>query len=588
MKLIEQAVAAHRAGRLGEAEALYRQVLAGNKRDFDALHMLSIIHAQRRDFVEAEKLLRNALAVDDRVPPALHNFGNVLSMLKRYDEAVAVYDRALQLMPTYAPVYSDRGNAKRGLGRPDAALPDYTKALELNPNDPATLGNLAQALMDLARHDEAADMLRRALAVSPNHPTALKLMGRLAFERGDLTGAVEQLQRAIALKPDQPDAYLVMGNALRDLGRLDEARQAYAKAIEVDPANAPAYLGLSEITPFAAGDGRLKAMEGLATKATGLSRPDRMMLDFALAKAYADLADHERSFRHMRAANAAKRATINYDEKAVLASFDQIEQVFSPELIAEKSDGGDPSNRPIFIIGMPRSGMTLIEQMLASHPAVHGGGELTTFSEATAARVGTTTPFPDFVPILDRAALTTIGANYVNRTKALEPDKERVTDKLALNFLFAGLIHLALPNAVIIHCRRDPIDTCLSVYSRLFRPNEYNYAYHLGELGRYFMRYERLMEHWARVLPQGRMLEVRYEDVVADLEGQSRRILDHCRLPWDERVLAFHRTERPVPVASAAQVRTPLYHSAVGRWRGYEKYLGPLLAELQPAEATAR
>jgi hypothetical protein len=210
--------------------------------------------------------------------------------------------------------------------------------------------------------------------------------------------------------------------------------------------------------------------------------------------------------------------------------------------------------------------------MLTSHPAVHGGGELLSFNEAAAAVAGTT-PYPDFVPGLDHAALGRIGADYVRRVGALAADKERIADKLPLNFVFAGLIHLALPNAVIIHAMRDPIDTCVSIYSKLFRPGEHGYAYHLGEVGRYFLRYQRLMEHWRKVLPQARMLDVRYEDMVADLEGQSRRILDHCGLPWDERVLAFQQAERPV-------------QAAVGHWRDYEKWLGPLLAELQPAAAS--
>ena len=268
-----------------------------------------------------------------------------------------------------------------------------------------------------------------------------------------------------------------------------------------------------------------------------------MQLDFALGKAYADLKDHARSFKHLLAGNAAKRATIAYDEHAAFALFDRIEATFTRELIDDKIGGGDPSAMPIFVIGMPRSGTTLVEQIIASHPAVHGAGELQTFNEVVLAvrgPDGNALPYPDFVPALDAPALQRIGAAYVAEVRKLAPSSERVTDKMPSNYYFAGLISLALPNAKIIHTIRDPVDTCISCFSKLFSA-EQNHTYDLGELGRYYRRYEQLMAHWHRVLPAGRILDVRYEDVVADLESQARRIIAHCGLPWDRRCLPFHR-----------------------------------------------
>ena len=248
-----------------------------------------------------------------------------------------------------------------------------------------------------------------------------------------------------------------------------------------------------------------------------------MQLDFALGKAYADLKDHPRSFARLRAGNAAKRTTISYDETAALALFDRIEAVFTRGLIRAKSGGGDPSPMPIFVIGMPRSGTTLVEQILASHPAVHGAGELQDAQRSRlAGRSGKPAPYPEFVPALDAASLRAIGARYVAAVRKLAPDGERVTDKMPSNYYFAGLIHLALPNAKIIHSVRDPVDTCMSCFSKLFSAEQIH-TYDLGELGRYYKRYERLMAHWRRVLPAGRILDVRYEEVVADLETQARR-----------------------------------------------------------------
>jgi hypothetical protein len=335
----------------------------------------------------------------------------------------------------------------------------------------------------------------------------------------------------------------------------------------------------------------LKAMEELRAGSAPLSDTDRLQLDFAQAKAYADLKDHKRSFERLLSGNALKRAKIHYDEAAALGLFDRIEAVFSAKLLREKEKpgGGDPSSVPIFVLGMPRSGTTLVEQILASHPQVHGAGELKTFNDVVLevrGPGGQTIPYPDFVPGLDARALGQIGARYLAEIKKLAPDAPHITDKMPSNYYFAGLIHLALPHARIVHTVRDPVDTCISCFSKLFTA-EQNHTYDLAELGRYHRRYQKLMEHWRRVLPPGRILDVRYEEVVGDLEGQARRILAHCGLPWDARCLSFHATDRPVRTASASQVRQPIYNSAVGRWRVYEEFLGPLLAALGPGGTAA-
>jgi hypothetical protein len=235
---------------------------------------------------------------------------------------------------------------------------------------------------------------------------------------------------------------------------------------------------------------------------------------------------------------------------------------------------------------MPRSGTTLIEQIIASHPLVHGAGELQTFNDViltVRGPDGNPLRYPDFMPALDAAALRQIGARYVADVRKLAPSGERVTDKMPSNYYFAGFIHLALPNAKIIHSIRNPVDTCISCFSKLFTA-EQNHTYDLAELGRYYKRYETLMSHWRRVLPAKTILDIRYEDVVADLEKQARRIIDYCGLPWDDRCLSFHETDRPVRTASATQVRQPIYKSAVGRWRVYEGPLEPLLRGLGIAE----
>jgi tetratricopeptide (TPR) repeat protein len=604
------------SGRPDRAAEEARRALALNPDYPGALNNLGIALYEQEQYEEALRCYDRAVALDASFTDAHSNRGNALRALRRLPEAEASYRRALELNPRFAQAWNNLGTTLRELKRPQDAEEVYRKALAENPNDPDTLDNLALAVKDLDRTDEAIGLLQRALTIEMRAPKlhlhlgsmlldrgrvdeaagvleralalngddhdAINLMGRIAFERGALDEALAQYRRALALKRDLPDAWNNMGNVLKELGRLDEARAAFLEALVLDPKNAGVYVNLADSKTFTPDDPHLAAMQALERE-DNLSPTERMQLDFALGKAYADLKEHGRSFEYLVQANAGKRAQIAYDEAATLGLFDRIEQTFTPALLARKTRDGDPSRLPIFVIGMPRSGTTLVEQILASHPQVHGAGELRAMNDIadTVAGVGAVRiPYPEFVPALDAAATRAVGARYVAALRKLAPGARRVTDKMPSNFFFAGLIHLALPNAPIIHTVRDPVDTCVSCFSKLFTA-EQNHTYDLAELGRYHRRYQRLMAHWHRVLPAGRILDVRYEDVVADLEGAARRIIAHCGLDWDARCLDFHRTERPVRTASATQVRQPIYTSAVGRARVYGRYLGPLLAELE-------
>jgi tetratricopeptide (TPR) repeat protein len=585
--LCNRGVTLHELKRFDEALANYDRALALQPDCAGAFYNRGNALRQLRRFDEALASYDRALALQPNHAEVLSNRGNTLYELKRFDEALASYDRALALQPDYAGALYNRGNTLHELKRFDDALASYDRALALQPDHAGALGNRGNTLHELKRFDEALASYDRALALQPDHAEALYNRGDTLHERGDLHAALADYRRALSLKPDLADVYNNMGNVLEELGQLQEAQSAYLEALRLDPNNTAAYVNLAAAKTFKPGDAHLAAMATLAERTEGLSNTDRMRLDFALGKAYADLDEHSRAFHHLRAGNAAKRASIGYDETAALGLFDRIEAVFTPQLIAAKSGGGNSSPLPIFVLGMPRSGTTLVEQIIASHPAVHGAGELQLLSDAVRTvrgPDGNSVTYPELTASLDRAALHQIGARYAVMLRDLAanhgaPGAERVTDKMPSNYYFAGLIHLALPNAKIIHTIRDPLDTCLSCFSRLFAA-EQNYSYDLGELGRYYRRYERLMAHWRRVLPVGRILDVRYEDVVADLEQQARRIIVHCALPWDDRCLSFHQTDRPVRTASATQVRQPIYKSAIGRWRVYEEHIEPLLSGL--------
>ena len=606
------------AGLTSEAIAEGRRAVELQPNYPGALSNLGIALFDESRFEEALVHLDRAVALQDAFTQAHSNRGNALQRLKRFADAEPAYRRAIELDPQFADAWNNLGTCLRELKRSDEAEAVYRKALALKPHDPDVLDNLALALKDLERLDEAAETYRRALAIearsdkiyvhygatlidlgrtedagaaaqralalNPGNADAVNLMGRVAFEREELPSALEHFRRALALKPDLADAYNNMGNALKELGSLEEARRAYLKAIEIDPNVAGVYVNLADSMTFAPGDPHLLAMEALAAKADGLSADDRVQLDFALGKAYADLGEHRRAFPLWLKGNAGKRARTVYNEASTFAVFDAIEAAFTPALIKAKAGRGDPSRAPIFVLGMPRSGTTLVEQILASHPLVSGGGELKLFNDAVVdvASAGGATLYPNFLPGIDAAALRRIGELYVAEIRRRAPEAAHVTDKMPANFFFLGLIHLALPNARILHTVRDPVDTCVSCFSKLFTA-EQSFTYDLAELGRYHARYRRLMAHWRRVLPANAFLDVRYEEVVGDLEEQARRILSYCGLPWDDRCLAFHQTDRPVRTASATQVRKPIYRSAIGRWRVYEDFLAPLLTALGEA-----
>jgi tetratricopeptide (TPR) repeat protein len=406
-------------------------------------------------------------------------------------------------------------------------------------------------------------------------------MGLVHYEQQKPEEALILFRRAITLKPDFADAHNNIGNLQKELGEIAAARTAYERAIALDPNEVAYYVNFVDAKKFVASDAHLSSMEAIAATRT-LSETARYRLNFSLAKAYDDLGRFDEAFACMREANAIKRKRIAYDEGQTCGLFDRIRSAFDRPMIAAKSGRGCQSPLPVFVMGMPRSGTTLIEQILASHPAVHGAGELSDFDQLAheiRRDDGGTFRHPEDTGLMATHQLQALGDAYVARLRRRAPAAKRVTDKMPANFLYAGLIHLALPEARIIHVVRDPRDTCLSCYSKLFTA-EQNFAYDLGELGRYYGKYAELMAHWRDVLPEGRILEVRYEDVIADLEVSARRIIEHCGLDWHPDCMAFHETRRPVRTASASQVRRPIYRTSEGRWRAYQDHLGPLLTAL--------
>jgi tetratricopeptide (TPR) repeat protein len=499
----------------------------------------------------------------------------------KLDAAVAAYTRASALAPNSADVYNRLGVAFVQKGKLSEALAQLRQALALEPNFVDAHVNLGTVLQKQGELQDAASEYQQALALRPDFAEAHDALGHVRQRQGMLDAAIAEYRRALSLNPNFADAHVSLGNALRVLGRLEEARLAYEKAIELTP-KPGFYFSLANSKRFFLADVHLAAMEEMASALRSLAEEDRIYLHFALGKAYDDLGDHERSFRHLVEGNALKRRHVSYDEAVTRGRIDHIKSIFTPELMRHLQDFGHPSHAPVFIVGMPRSGTTLVEQVLASHPKVFGAGELSDIFDGIAKLTGQDNDsifVPDLVSSITCEQLRQFGASYVSAIRALAPKAERITDKMPLNFIYVGLINLALPNARFIHTRREARDTCLSCFSQLF-DGAHPYSYDLAELGRFYRVYEALMEHWRGVLPPGIMLEVQYEHVIADFESEARRIVGHCGLEWDDACLSFYKIERPVHTSSAVQVRQPIYRSSIGRSRPYEYLLGPLIEAL--------
>jgi tetratricopeptide (TPR) repeat protein len=430
--------------------------------------------------------------------------------------------------------------------------------------------------------DQAEIIYQRILEAHPNQPIALNLLGLIAHQRGQYERAVKLITKALAVKPDYAEARNNLGNAFRNLGRLDEALTSYRTAISIDPEYAQAHRHLSRTKDFSEpSDPDLEAMEA-AYAAPGASDEQKTHLAFGLGKACEDLKQFDKSFDYYATGNAIRNASFNYDEEEAKRSFATLEAVFTKEFFARHQGSGSTDATPLFVLGMPRTGTTLVEQILASHADVFGAGELHDLDRIIKQHFGQIAE-PGFTEAIENAALDIYhdaGEAYLSCLKTHADGDKFITDKMPGNFQWIGMIKLMIPNAKVIHCRRNPMDTCLSIFKNYFSMEGLPYAYDLGQLGSYYRLYENLMDHWYEVLP-GFIHEIKYENVVADQQRETAGLLNFCNLEWDDACLTFYNTNRAVSTASAAQVRKPIYGDSVERWRKYEKQLAPLIKALK-------
>lgn len=571
------------SGRHEGAVASYEAILAADPAHPEANYGLAtaLTHLGRTD--EAAAKYRAALAADPDFAEAGFGLGNLFVRSDDREAAIGCFRRALDVDPDYTEARLALGTTLSSLERDDEAISELSAVLASEPDNPDARVGVAMSLDRQRRYAAAIGHYRAALAHDPDHADAMGGMASTLLKIGEHAEALPLARRVAVLRPDYPQAAGLLGSVLAELGSMDEALEQFRHAVALAPGRPEFWYYLVQMGKVRPGDDAIHALEAALPNIAALSPKEQCLLHFALAKAYDDVGDRERGFAHLLQGNAIKRAQTRYEEAATLAAMQRnLPRVFAHELMADRKDLGDPSEVPVFIVGMPRSGTTLVEQMLASHAAVYGAGERTEMSEAimrlSAGRIGAAA-FPEAVWTMAGNEFRQIGEEYVASLRRLAPEAAHIVDKMPANFLYVGLIHLVLPNARIIHTVRDPVDTCLSCFSKLFS-GEQAFCYDLGELGRYHRAYQHLMAHWRAVLPEGVMLEVEDQAVVDDFEAQARRIVAHCGLDWDPACLEFYKTSRPVHTASMLQVRQPIYRSSVGRWRPDPALLRPLLEAL--------
>jgi tetratricopeptide (TPR) repeat protein len=605
------ALALHQAGKLDEAEAAYRSLLEENPANSDALHYLGLIAFRRCAYPDAARLIEQAIQINGNIPAFHFNLGNASVQLKQFDaaaaayrnatqldpgflmahlrlggllkalgkmdEAIASYRKVLALQPGHADAHNNLGLALQAQGKPDEAVAHYQKALSVEPDFIEACGNLGNALKALSRMDEAIANYRKMLALKPDYVEAHVNLGTTLREAGLLEEAGGHYRQALALQPDYADAHVGLAYLNLDFGKFDAARDELNKTLECRPKHPIAWAMLASLRKMAAADESWlhTALELVAPDNPALSGKERYSLWFAIGKYYDDTGQYDLAFPAFSQANRIKRQTEGgFDRAGFTRLVDDLIAIFSADFIGRERAGASLSERPVLIVGMPRSGTSLIEQIIASHPEAFGAGELTFWGRQTGANE---------MEILSgnygKDLVSRIANECEQYLQHLSATAARVVDKMPDNFLRLGFIATVLPRARFIHAQRNPVDTCLSIYFQNFASG-HCYGTDLEDLAFYYREHERLMRHWREVIPAERYLEVPYEALVDDQAAWSRRIIEFIGLGWDDRCLDFHETKRTVGTASNWQVRQKIYRTSKERWRNYEKHLGPLLGLL--------
>jgi tetratricopeptide (TPR) repeat protein len=519
--------------------------------------------------------LREAALLQPSNSAIQHDLGLACLEVGRVPDAIAALQLAIAGNPGYADAYFRLGIALEKIGNIGGALAAYDRATKLLPSLTEAWFRAGALVYILGHREEAIGCFRRA-AASGGRTNFGRLGKARALLIEDRNQEAEQaLRETLVADPGNAMAYELLGNLLSEFGRFDEARACFERAIAIAPLLAGSYYDLVRCRPLTSADGGLVEEMQTALATPGLEAGQRQRVHLAIGKAAEDLGDYALAMQHFDAADGVRRGATPFDSAAFSTEVGRLIGFFTPELIARAPEPGSGDATPVLIIGMPRSGTTLVEQIVSMHPEAGACGELNFWNERGAEwlRAGGSVGNDTLFVLADFLAKS--AKDYLGVLRAGAPKATRMTDKMPFNFLWAGLIHLAFPNATIIHCRRDAIDTALSIHQTHFHPV---LAFPTGgdELVAYFHSYQRLVDHWRKVLPPDRFVEVDYEQLTRAPEPLIRRIIAACGLPWNDACLRPESNPRAVKTPSKWQARQPIYRTSVARWRRYEPWLGPL------------
>ncbi|MBF0194221.1 MAG: tetratricopeptide repeat protein [Magnetococcales bacterium] len=565
-------------GKLNEAVISCQKAISIKPDYADAYYNLGNALKEQGKLGEAVASFQKAISIKSDYADAHSNLGIALQKQGKLDEAVASYQKAISIKPDYAFTYSNLGVALQEQGKLNEAVASYQKAIFIKPDYTDAYSNLGNTLKEQGKLDEAVASCQKAITIKPDYADAYYNLGNALKEQGKLDEAVKNYQRAISIIPDYTDAYYNLGITLNEQGKLDEAVASYQKAISIKPDYADAYYNISNAKKFTDISETQVIKDVLNTAKTN---SDKIFLNFALGKAMVDINCDSQAFKYYLTGNQLKRAGLEFDISETAKTFNKFQKTFDKSFFESRMGFGDKDKTPIFILGMPRSGSTLIEQILSSHPDVYGAGELSFIKKNILQKISSNSinMVPNSVSRFTSNDFAKLGSRYINNIREIEPKIKFITDKMPENYLYIGVIKLMLPNAKIIHSVRSPEDTCLSIFRTNFI-GTHNYAYDLIELGQYYRQYSNLMAHWHKIFP-GTIYDIEYENLTVNQESETRKLIEFCGLDWNDRCLSFHNTVRNVKTASNYQVRQPMYTSSVNGWKRFEKQLQPLLKALK-------
>ncbi len=610
--LSDMALQHYQEGRLQQAQDVCQRILRKQHRP-DAILILAKIAHEQRDFKVAVERYQQFLGLMPDHAQTHFSLGVALEELGRTDRAIEHYKKSIGIASDNAAVHRQLGDACTKLQRWEEAIKAYQQALVIQAEDVGTIIKLGNAFIATRLFTESILLYEQALTILPDNALLHRHLGASLQRMGQMKKAIKCFEQALSLRPDYVGVRLDLARALRQLGRAEEALVRLEEAIDLDPNDGEAHLSLAlTLRQLGLTELAIERLEQFLTirptcgsayynislmkpkhalipavekfiRQPNLSKGDAIYCHFALGKFFESGKSFDQAFKHFQKANTLQRATLTYHPKENSQTIDRLIKVYSKGFFQDKRHLGSASQLPVFIVGMPRSGTTLIEQILSSHALVHGAGEVEAFAgvnHSIAEQLKHANPAPECMSLIDREIVEKYSARYLQELTLHCATAARITDKQPGNFVRIGLIKILFPDARIVHCQRNPLDNCISLFCHCFMP--LTCSFELTELGQYYLDYQRLMSHWQNLFP-GEIFTVRYEELVVDQERVSKQLIDYVGLDWDEKCIDFHNNERNVMSPSNLQVRQPMYKYSMNKWKNYEKHIQPLIELLQQA-----